>query len=134
QQKFLVDRNDEAFELLEKLGEGGMGVVFKAHQMQLDRIVALKMLHNDLCKTASAVDRLRKEAIATGKLAHPNIVRIFSVNAGKNGELFLVLEYVEGKTVAQLLEETGGAISAGKSVEICRQVLDALESAHSAGL
>lgn len=134
QQQLLVDRNDEGFELLEKLGEGGMGAVFKARQVQLDRIVALKMLHKDLCKTASAVERLRKEAIATGRLAHPNIVRIFSVNVGRNRELFLVLEYVEGKTVAQVLKETGGAVSVDKSVEICTQVLNALEAAHSDSL
>src|SRR5579864_9416055 len=85
------------FEILERLGQGGMGAVYKARQTSLDRLVALKTLHASLAGDADYITRFRQEARAAAGLNHPNLVQVYS--AGESGGLhWFAMEYVEGES------------------------------------
>jgi serine/threonine-protein kinase len=89
----------EGFEVLGELGRGGMGIVYKARQLELDRVVALKMILNSALAGPADVARFRTEARAAAGLQHPNIVQVYTI--GENAGLpFFALEYVEGRTLA----------------------------------
>jgi serine/threonine protein kinase len=119
------------FEILELIGKGGMGAVYKARQKQLDRIVALKILPPGIGQDASFADRFAREAKALARLNHPAIVTIHDF--GRAGELFYFsMEYVDGVTLRQLLN--GGRISAREALAIVPQICDALQFAHDHGI
>jgi eukaryotic-like serine/threonine-protein kinase len=117
------------YKILEKLGEGGMGVVYKAQDTRLDRIVALKFLPHNLTPNDDDKARFLQEAKAASALNHPNVCTIFDIRE-ENDEQFIVMEFVEGKTLTQIvpLEETQAAI------EYAIQIGDALKEAHSKGI
>jgi hypothetical protein len=92
--------------ILEKLGEGGMGAVYKAHDNQLDRDVAVKVLPVQRLNDADAIAPFQREARALAKLSHPNIVQAYD-NGVDKGRHFLVMEYVEGASLAAILREHG---------------------------
>lgn len=94
------------YALLERLGQGGMGQVYKAHHQHLDRVVALKLIHPDLLREDEAVRRFLREIRAGAQLNHPNIVRAFDANQ-VGGTTFLVMEYVEGTDLARLVRSKG---------------------------
>jgi len=101
--QFLVLGN---YVILDKLGQGGMGVVFKAPHKCMDRLVAIKMIHPNAMKSPAAVQRFYREVKAAARLRHPNIVTAH--DAGEHeGMHYLVMEYVEGKDLAQMLNEHG---------------------------
>lgn len=129
----IVDENGEVFQLLKKVGQGGMGVVYQAVQQNLDRVVAIKMLHSHVYQSSHGLERLTKEAKATAKLQHPNIVRIYSMTMTSERKPFLVLEFVEGKTLNALVAAKGGKLTPQECVNIFRQVLEALGCAHKEG-
>jgi formylglycine-generating enzyme required for sulfatase activity len=115
------------FELLAKLGEGGMGVVYKAHQASMDRIVALKVLSERLAKDKQFVSRFFREARVAARLDHPNIVR--GIDVGSSGsDYFFVMEYVEGEDVGHVLEKRG-KLPEKEALEIAVQVARALQHA-----
>ncbi|MBI3272392.1 MAG: serine/threonine protein kinase [Planctomycetes bacterium] len=116
-------------EILRVLGEGGMGVVYLARQAKLDRLVALKVLKS-LAPEARA--RFQREARLAGALGHPHIVQVYDV--GEAGEaLYLVLEYVEGSTLAEQVRSKG-RLPESRVLDIARQVGRALEFAHARGI
>ncbi|MHC5054020.1 MAG: protein kinase domain-containing protein [Planctomycetota bacterium] len=116
------------FELLEKLGEGGMGVVYKAHQASMDRLVALKVLPERLANDKQFVSRFFREARVAAKLDHPNIVR--GIDVGSSGsDYFFVMEYVEGEDVGNILKERG-KLPEKEALEIVVQVARALDHAQ----
>jgi len=117
------------YKILEKLGEGGMGEVFKAQDTKLDRFVALKFLPSQL--TASEDDKARfiQEAKAASSMNHPNVCTIHDIQE-YNGQLFIVMEYVEGKT----LKDKKGSISEKQILEIGIQVAEGLAAAHEKGI
>lgn len=120
------------YKLLARLGRGSMGTVYKARQLHLDRVVAIKILARFLAENAAYVRRFTKEARVIGRLNHPNIVQGF--DAGEvEGTYFFVMEFCDGPTVLQLLQR-GGAMDAERSLRIVTQVAMALDHAHQQGL
>lgn len=120
------------YELLEELGRGGMGIVYRARHLQLERIVALKILHDSCLDSADAVKRFRQEMKAVGKLDHPNIVQ--ATDAGQVDERhYLAMEYVAGETLSRSLRNSK-RFSARRSCELICQVARGLQHAHQRGL
>jgi serine/threonine protein kinase len=120
------------YELLEKLGEGGMGAVYKARHLDLDKIVAVKLLTARLSSDAAAIERFRREMKAVGKLEHPNIVR--AMDAGEeNGTHYIAVEYIDGLDLATWIRRHGPA-PIRQACEIVRQAAVGLDALHRAGL
>ena len=128
--------NSSAYELLEKIGEGGFGCVYRAKQLNTGQNVAIKFLsistEFDDAKKQRYIERFERETQLVGRLQHPNIVRLLDkVHCGEL--LYAVFEYVDGKTLKQALIESG-ALSPVETVEVMSQVLDALAHAHKQGV
>ncbi|MGE3843632.1 MAG: protein kinase [Vicinamibacterales bacterium] len=120
-----------AYEIVELLGEGGMGEVYKALDTRLDRSVAIKVLPEHLAADAELLQRFKREARALAALSHPHICQIYDVGS-HNGVHYLVMEYVEGETLAQRL--TQGALPLDRALPLAIQVADALDKAHRTGI
>jgi len=114
------------FEVLDRIGQGGMGAVFKARQRSMDRLVALKILRPSLATDSSYVERFWREARAAARLSHPNIVLAITVGED-HGLYYFVMEYVEGHTVALLLK--AGPFEERRALEIALQIARALDYA-----
>ena len=116
------------YEILEKVGQGGMGSVFKARQLSLDRIVALKILNPNLSKDTSFCERFIKEARSVAKLSHPNI--IVGIDVGQFGKYYyFAMEYVEGETALRILRDEG-PFQEERALDIAMQTAKALDHAH----
>ncbi len=118
------------YRIEEKLGEGGMGAVYKATDLTLDRPVALKVLLTEITEDQKLRDRLRQEARALARFNHPNIAILYEFDEVNN---FLAMEFIEGQTVDHLLSKEG-ALKTERIVDIMKQVLPALSMAHKAGI
>jgi len=116
------------YDISEKLGEGGMGVVYKANQKSMARAIALKVLSAKYAQRPKFVDQFIREARAAGALNHPNIIQVHDV-ATENGIHYFSMEFVDGPTCMQLLK-ANGAFPVPEALEIVRQVAKALEYAH----
>jgi serine/threonine-protein kinase len=122
------------FRILERIGKGGMGEVYKAAQPAMDRMVAIKILHEKLAARPDLVSRFRREARAMSRLTHPNTVRVFLYGQlEETGQLYIAMEYLEGVDLAKLTRQEG-PMEAGRAARIMIQVLGALEEAHGAGI
>ena len=119
------------YRILEKLGGGGMGVVYAAEDLKLGRRVALKFLPDDLSKNAQALERLRREARAASSLNHPNICTLYDIEEHE-GKCFLAMELLEGETLADRIGGRPLPISAILDIGI--QISDALDAAHKKGI
>ncbi|KFE71580.1 Adenylate cyclase [Hyalangium minutum] len=119
------------YEILEKLGEGGFGQVFKARQLATLQVVAIKVLREVHSNNASHVARFQREMQLCAQLYHPHIVRLIDSGSTETGLLFSVFEYVPGQTLTQVLASEK-ALSAWETTQLMLQVLDALECAHRA--
>ena len=119
------------YKILEKLGEGGMGVVYKAHDTSLDRIIALKFLPHYLISDANEKERFFHEARAASALNHQNITTIFEIKEFEQ-QLYLAMEYIEGKTLKKLIEQD--TLSTKKVLDIAIQVCDGLAAAEEKGI
>jgi serine/threonine protein kinase len=117
------------YEIFEKIGEGGMGVVFKARDLRLDRIVAVKMLPDNKFAGPSLRERFLREARTASSLNHPNIVTIYEVESSEGSHL-IVMEYVKGKSLSQILQPRGLPLT--KALRYAIQVADGIAKAHSA--
>ena len=118
--------------LLERLGEGGMGQVFKARNWRLGKTVALKLIRKELVANPTAMGRFRREIEVTARLDHPNIIRAFDADQTDDG-LFIVMEYVEGIDLGRLVQESG-PVPIGEACDYVRQASVALQYAHEQGL
>ena len=116
------------YEILEKIGEGGMAIVYKAKDRLLNRYVAIKILRPEFTKDDQFIENFRKESQAAAGLSHPNIVNVYDV--GKEGNInFIVMELIDGKPLSQLIEEKG-KLNYKEAINITRQVASALSLAH----
>jgi len=122
------------FRILERIGRGGMGEVYKAEQPAMDRMVAIKILHEKLAARPDLVSRFRREARAMSRLSHPNTVRVFLYGQLENtGQLYIAMEYLEGMDLARITRRDG-PMDAIRASKIIIQVLGALEEAHGVGV
>ncbi len=119
------------YKVLEKIGEGGMGVVYKGFQESLGRYVAIKVLRGELAQDEQFIARFRREALAVAKLSHPNILHIFDTGAA-HGTYYIGMDYVDGGSLSDLISR--GPLDAETAVSIAAQVADALDYAHSQSL
>ena len=123
--------NLHQYEILEKIGEGGMGAVYRARDTRLDRIVAVKILAAEATGDETRRTRFVQEARAAAALNHPNVVSIYDVN-NVDGTWFIAMEYVEGRTLGALLRR--GGIPIADALAYAIQVAEALVKAHEAGI
>jgi serine/threonine protein kinase len=119
------------YEILERLGEGGMGVVYKARDTHLDRFVAIKVLPPERTADAARKARFVREAKAASALNHPHIVTIHDISS-EGGRDFIVMELVTGKTLDELIGRKG--LKLNEALKLGAQIADALAAAHAAGI
>jgi eukaryotic-like serine/threonine-protein kinase len=130
-----IGRNilDGQFQIVQKIGAGGMGTVYKALQPEMSRMVAVKILHPKLTTRKDIVSRFRREAKALSHLTHPNTVRVLLYGELEDGPLYIVMEYLEGKNLNQLVRSEGPQ-RASRVVPMLVQAASALDEAHKAGI
>ncbi|HWT79306.1 MAG TPA: serine/threonine-protein kinase, partial [Candidatus Methylomirabilis sp.] len=119
------------YELLEVLGKGGMGAVYKARDTELDRLVALKVIRPELADDPKTLQRFKQELILARQITHKNVIRIFDLGT-QEGTKFITMEFVEGRDVSHLLAER--RFKPLEAAHIVRQVSRALEAAHAEGV
>ena len=119
---------NDRYQIIRTIGEGGMANVYLAHDIILDRDVAVKILRGDLAGDEKFVRRFQREAIAASSLAHPNIVEMYDVGED-DGKYFIVMEYIEGRTLKSLIKKRG-ALTLSEVIDIMLQLTSGLACAH----
>ncbi len=124
---------DGKYELLSELGSGGIGTVFKARQIDCDRILAIKIVHRDVIHDDDTKQRLIREARLLSQLSHPNIVTIYGIGTTPGGLLYLTMEYVEGKSLRAIINEEK-QLPPARALSIALSLAKALVCVHQAGI
>ena len=119
---------NDRYQIIKSIGEGGMANVYLAYDTILDRNVAVKVLRGDLATDEKFVRRFQREALSASSLSHPNIVEVYDVGED-NGQYYIVMEYIEGKQLKQLLKKRG-KLTISEVIDIMLQISDGLSVAH----
>src|ERR1051326_8721897 len=122
----------QRYEIVALLGEGGMGAVYKAMDLELNRLVALKVIRPELARNKGIIDRFKQELLLAREVTHRNVIRIFDLGEA-DGIKFITMEYVEGEDLRALLLKKN-KLSPEEAVDILQQVCRALDAAHSVGI
>ena len=123
---------DGRYEIQARIGEGGMGVVYKARQISIDRVIALKMLNQEMATDQQWVQRFYNEAKACSRLQHPNTIRMFDFGQTQDGRLFMTMEFLDGVSLRDALQR--GPIAPQRVMKILIQCCASLAEAHSIGI
>ena len=119
---------NDRYEIIKSIGEGGMANVYLAYDTILDRRVAIKLLRGDLSNDEKFVRRFQREALSASSLSHPNIVEMYDVGED-NGLYYIVMEYIDGKTLKQLIKKRG-SLTLSEAIDIMLQLTDGISNAH----
>lgn len=130
--KDLTGTNLGKYQIMERLGRGGMADVYRAYQPGMDRIVAIKIMHGHLASDESFITRFKREAHSVGNLRHPNIVQVIDFDV-QDEEYYMVMEYIQGDTLKALLQGKG-ALPLNQALDIAIKLADALAYAHGEGM